>query len=151
MPAFESITELLSPVAIVFDFLTRPANLEQVTPPEFHARYVAGPDRLFLGAVITVRMNRFGLPQTIVSEVTAFEPDVAFTDEQRRGPFQHFVHTHRLESLPAGRCRMTDRLEYEPPSGLLGLALRAVNLDEILQRSFAYRAMRFRELFGPKT
>ena len=47
---------------------------------------VEGPEQLSLGSRITVQGRRWGIPQRIVSEVTAFEPNVRFVDEQRQGP-----------------------------------------------------------------
>jgi ligand-binding SRPBCC domain-containing protein len=144
MPVFETITVLTCPVERVWDFLSRPANLVAVSPPELHMRLVDGPEVLTLGARITAQGRRWGISQTITSEVTAFTPPVQFVDEQRQGPFGKFVHTHTLEALPEG-TRMTDRIEFEGPGGLLGLVLNAARIREDLERVFEYRAKRFRE------
>ena len=49
MPYFESVTLLSHPAARVFDFLSVPANLIEVTPPELNMRLVEAPERLYLG------------------------------------------------------------------------------------------------------
>ncbi len=147
MPQFEWLTELSRPAADVFAFLCRPANLVQVSPPEFHMRLVEGPEQLQLGSLVTIQGRRWGFPQRIVSEITALEPNVLLRDEQRQGPFGKWIHTHRLEPLPDG-TRMIDHIEFEAPGGLLGLVLTARRIENDLQRIFAYRAAKFRELLG---
>jgi ligand-binding SRPBCC domain-containing protein len=145
MPVLEATTDLRCPPADAFEFLAHPANLLKVTPPELHAELIDAPERLSLGARITVQVRRFGIPQTMVSEVTAFAEGVLFTDEQRQGPFGKFAHAHRVEPTPTG-CRITDRLEFEPPGGMLGLVLTAKALEAEMKKSFAYREQKFKEL-----
>ena len=61
MPIFEAETLVTGPPDKVFDFLVRPANLLQVSPPELHLRLVEGPERLSLGARYT-GTNRISSP-----------------------------------------------------------------------------------------
>ena len=145
MPVFEAETVLACPPAQVFDFLARPANLALVSPPELHLRLVDGPDRLALGSRITIQGSKFGIPQKITSAVTAFEEGVSFTDTQVQGPFQSFVHTHRVEPTPGG-TRVLDRIEYEAPGGMLGLVLTNNRIRQDLAAVAAFRTKRFKEL-----
>jgi ligand-binding SRPBCC domain-containing protein len=145
MPHFEAITVLAHPIAGVFDFLSLPANLIEVTPPEFNVRLVEGPQRLHLGARIVLQARRWGFAHRLVSEVTAFEPNRLLVDEQREGPFPKWVHTHLLEAVPGG-TRMTDRIEFEAPGGMLGFLLTADTIASELQEMFAYRERRLHEL-----
>jgi ligand-binding SRPBCC domain-containing protein len=149
MPQFEVTTSLRSPIAEVFDFLSRSANLIEVTPPEFNIRLVEGPERLHLGARLVLHVRRWGFTQRLVSEVTAFEPDRLLVDEQREGPVPKWVHTHLLETVPGG-TRMTDRIEFEAPGGMLGFLLATESIISELQELFAYRERRFRELLEGK-
>lgn len=148
MPVFEATTELPCPPRTAFEFLTHPANLPKVSPPELHVQVLDAPERLALGARFTVKARRFGIAQTMVSEITAFEEGVSFTDEQRQGPFGKFVHTHRVEEMPGG-CRLTDRIEFKPPGGLLGLIATAGLIESELRKSFAYRTEKIREYLSP--
>jgi ligand-binding SRPBCC domain-containing protein len=149
MPIFESSVLLPRPVAEVFDFFCCPANLVVVSPPELHLRLVDGPERLELGSRITVQGRRWGLSQRVVSEVTVFEPGVRVVDEQREGPFGRFIHEHRFEPEGTG-TRVTDCIDFEPPSGLLGRLLTARTIERDLQKVFAYRQKKLAELFGAK-
>jgi len=147
MPRFESVQVLPRPVEEVFDFFTRPANLPRVSPPELHLEIVEAPERLALGSRLVLKGRRWGVPQRVVSEVTAFEPNAAFTDEQREGPFGKWVHTHRFEPAEGG-TKVTDVIDYEPPRGLLGLVANAAFIERDLQGLFAYRRARLEELLG---
>jgi ligand-binding SRPBCC domain-containing protein len=149
MPHVEASTVLPHPVARVFDFLSVPANLIEVTPPEFSLRLVEAPERLHLGARIVLQTRSWGFSQRLVSEVTAFEPDHLLVDEQREGPFRKWIHAHLLEVVPQG-TRMTDRIEFEAPGGMLGWMLSAETIRHELQELFAYRERRFKELLDGK-
>ena len=91
MPHFEATTTVRRPLTEVFDFLSRPANLIELTPPEFNVRLVEGPERLHLGARVVLHARRWGFTQPLVSEVTAFEPDRLIVDEQRHECVTHLV------------------------------------------------------------
>jgi len=147
MAVFEVVTYLAAPVDTVWEFLTGPANLLEVSPPEFHLRLVEGPERLSLGARITVQGRRWAIPQKITNVVTVFEPPCLLVDQQEQGPFGKFVHTHQLEAVSGG-TRMLDHIEYEAPTGLLGLVLTESRIRRDLGAAFAYRAVRFSERFG---
>jgi ligand-binding SRPBCC domain-containing protein len=147
MPHFESVTRLLRPVAEVFEFFCRPANLLKVTPADLGLRLLEGPERLRLGSRLTLEGRRWGIPQRILTEVTTFEPDVLIVDEQRQGPFRKWVHSHRFEPLGAG-TKVTERIEFEPPGGMLGLVVTAGLIERHLRQAFAYRSQKLEELLG---
>jgi ligand-binding SRPBCC domain-containing protein len=149
MPHFEATTSVRQTVAVVFDFLSRPANLIELMPPEFNVRLVEGPERLYVGARMVLHARRWGFSQRLVSEVTAFEEDRLFVDEQRDGPFPKWVHTHLVEAVPYG-TRLIDRIEFEPPGGMLGALLTEENIASELQEMSAYREQRLRELLDGK-
>jgi len=145
MPEFQSETIIARPIAEVFDFFCDPANVVRVTPPNWKMRLVESPERLQLGARLVVEVGRWGLPQRIASEVTAFERNVMFVDTQREGPFQKWIHTHRFEAAPNG-TRVIDTVEFEPPRGMLGFVVTARAIERELKEVFAYRGPKLREL-----
>lgn len=147
MGLFESGVELAGSPEAIFDFLTRPANLMLVTPPELQMSLVEGPERLGHGSKIVIQGRRWGITQRIVSEVTLFEAPFHFVDEQRQGPFGRFVHRHRLEKI-AGGARMLDQIEFAPPGGIVGLMMTEQRIRKDLEWVFAVRTEKFREIFG---
>jgi len=149
MPHFEAVTSVRRPIAEVFDFLARPANLIELTLPEFNLRFVEGPERLSLGARAVLHARRYGFTQRLVSEVTAFETDRLIVDEQREGPFPKWVHTQLFEAISDG-TRITDRIEFEAPSGMLGFLLTPESIVRELQELSVYRERRLQELLDGK-
>ena len=147
MPSFDDVLTVPRPPAEVFEFFLDPANLIRVSPPELHMRLVQGPRRLQLGSIIVLQGRRWGVPQRVVSEITAFEPAASFVDEQRQGPFRRWRHTHRFETVPEG-TRIIDHIDYEPPGGLLGLVATPHMLERDLTWVYAYRCEKLRELLG---
>jgi ligand-binding SRPBCC domain-containing protein len=147
MPMFEASQVIPRPVEEVFDFFRAPANLIAISPPELHMALVEGPPLIELGSRVVLKGRRWGIPQRVVSEITAFEPPVTFTDTQVEGPFRKWVHTHRFEPAPEG-TRVIDRVEYETPGGLLGLVARPSLIERDLKWIFEYRTKKVAELFG---
>jgi ligand-binding SRPBCC domain-containing protein len=147
MPVFERVACYPRPVAEVFDFFCQPGHLLTVSPPELHMRLKEAPERLQLGSRIVVRARRYGFGQRITSEVTAFEPNALMVDEQKEGPFGKWIHTHRFETVPEG-TQVTDRIEFEPPPGLVGMMVTASVIEKELQRVFEFRQQKLAEIFA---
>jgi ligand-binding SRPBCC domain-containing protein len=62
-----------------------------------------------------------------------------FCDEQVRGPFARWRHTHRIESIGPAESLYEDRVEYLVPGGPLVNRLFAPLLQRLLAISFAKR------------
>ena len=71
------------------------------------------------GDSVTWRARHFGMPITMTSVISQYDPPHRFVDEQTSGPFQHWWHEHRFEPVHAGTL-MTDLVEFESPAGALG-------------------------------
>jgi ligand-binding SRPBCC domain-containing protein len=133
------------PPAEVFAFFLSPANLLALAPPDLHLQLVDGPERLELGSRVTWKARRWGIAQRIVVEVVALEPDAQLVEEQRQGPLRRWLHTRQFEAAADG-TRLTERIEFEPPGGLLGLTVTAAAVERELQAAFAHRAAKLPEL-----
>jgi uncharacterized protein YbjT (DUF2867 family)/ligand-binding SRPBCC domain-containing protein len=68
-----------------------------------------------------------------------FVPDRQFCDEQVRGPFSTWRHTHRVEPLDAEQSVYEDRVEYALPGGRAVHRVLAPLVRPLLLRSFAMR------------
>lgn len=149
MPVIETSLNLACTPADLFDFLARPTHLLEISPPEIRLQLLEAPDRLHIGARLTVRAERWGMPQVLVSEVTAFETETLIVEEQRSGPLRRFLHTRRLRAFPGG-VELAECIEFEPPSGLIGLMVTAERIDKELRPLLAYRHERMAHLFSTR-
>lgn len=127
----------------VFSFFADAHNLGAITPPWLQFSVITpAPIQMRAGALIDYRLRVRGFPLRWQTEITCWEPPFRFVDEQRRGPYRRWVHTHTFEEQDGGTlCR--DHVDYAVPGGsLIHRLLVRRDVDQI----FAYRqrAMRLK-------
>jgi ligand-binding SRPBCC domain-containing protein len=142
---FETEQWLPRPRGEVFAFFADARNLERLTPRWLRFELLtSGPLTLGIGAVIDYRLRLHGIPIAWQSEITVWEPPARFVDVQRRGPYRRWTHEHAFVERDGGTV-VRDLVEYASPGGdLIQRLLVAPDLEKI----FAYRQERLREIFG---
>ncbi|MFT7464774.1 MAG: ligand-binding SRPBCC domain-containing protein [Pseudohongiellaceae bacterium] len=147
MRVFELKREITvaKPLSVVFDFFSDPHNLEAITPPwlHFNIRSLSDP-AVCEGTKIQYGLRVHGLPLRWTSRISSWEPPHRFVDEQLRGPYRLWVHTHTFEARGA-ETFIGDHVRYAPLGGWLADRL-LVRAD--LKRIFDYRQQRIGELLG---
>lgn len=152
MPAKPHVlaTEIVLPLPReeVFAFFAAADNLERITPPELSFRITSPlPIAIAKGSQIDYRLSLFGLPFTWRSLISRWDPPHAFVDEQLKGPYALWHHTHTFRESE-GNTIISDRVRYQLPLWPLGeCALPLVKLQ--LRRIFAYRQRAIGELLPP--
>ncbi len=139
-------TETLStlPIERVFAFFSDPFNLEVLTPPWLRFRVLTPPPvTMRQGLVLDYRLRVRCLPMRWQSVILAWQPPFRFVDAQTVGPYKWWWHEHRFEEVPGGGTRITDTVEYAASGGRL---LHDALIRPDLERIFAYRSVRMREL-----
>jgi ligand-binding SRPBCC domain-containing protein len=133
------------PRAEVFPFFADARNLEAITPPWLNFVILTpGEIPMRPGALIDYRLRIRGIPVRWRTEITAWEPPFRFVDEQRRGPYRLWRHTHEFEERDGGTlCR--DRVEYAVPGGAL---VDWLFVQRDVRRIFNYRAEVLQRYFG---
>jgi len=146
MPILEASTSIRCPVERVFDFLTLSENFPKMVPADLQLRLVQAPERLMLGSRIEVQISGFGVPQNVVYEITEFVQPLRFQESQVKGPLGRYVHEHVLLEQGDGAVRVTDRIDFEPPGGLLGFLLTEARLRTSLEQGLAHRHLELKKL-----
>jgi ligand-binding SRPBCC domain-containing protein len=143
-----SSLQLDVPRARVFDFFSRAENLGRITPPEMAFRILSAlPIDMRAGALIDYRIALHGIPMTWRTRITRWVPGVEFVDEQLRGPYAKWVHTHTFRDDGAGGTIVEDEVRYRLPFGMLGNLVHFL-VRRQLDRIFAFRSERIRELIA---
>ena len=123
----------------VFAFFEDAANLETITPPWLHFRILTQlPIEMRTGALIEYRLRLYGLPIWWRTRIEEYEPPFRFVDQQLRGPYKLWHHTHEFEEIADG-TRMKDTVRYELPFGPLGSWTHTLTVHRLLQRIFDFR------------
>jgi ligand-binding SRPBCC domain-containing protein len=95
--------------AEVFGFFADAHNLEALTPPLLRFRLVTpAPLAVGKGALIRYRLRVHGVPVSWLTEITDWDPPHRFVDEQLKGPYARWHHTHTFETTGDGATLMRD-------------------------------------------
>ncbi len=120
MPTLESEAVIPLPRDAVFPFFAKAENLEKITPSSLRFEILTPlPIEMEEGLQIDYRLRIAGIPQRWRSLISQWDPPLCFVDEQLKGPYRKWVHTHTFRECEQG-TRMTDRVEYELPLLPLG-------------------------------
>ncbi len=145
---FEQTTTLRAPLADVFRFFADARNLACITPPSMHFRVLSAPDRLLRqGDRTRYRLRIAGIPLNWTTLITSWRENASFTDEQERGPYRLWRHTHTFRETHPGQVEMHDYLEYELPLGTLGRFTAGWFVRRQLRAIFDYRTAAIRDIF----
>ena len=147
---FHREQKLPATVKEVWEFISSPGNLKEITPDYMGFDIVTpqNPRDMHPGMIIIYKVSPLlNKKMKWVTEITQMKEKEYFVDEQRKGPYKMWHHEHKITPIENG-VLMTDLVTYQPPMGLIGnLANRFVirkKLDEI----FSYRKKVLEEIFG---
>lgn len=136
------------PIQEVFAFFADAHNLEEITPPWLGFKILSmSANAISEGTVIRYRLRLHGLPIHWRTEIREWNPPHYFVDDQTKGPYKQWRHTHRFEAH-GSRTKMIDEVQYSLPFGVLGRIVHAVKVRRDISRIFDYRRLQIDALFG---
>ncbi|HET9094181.1 MAG TPA: SRPBCC family protein [Solirubrobacteraceae bacterium] len=139
LQTFSAEQRIARPLPVVFDFFSRAANLEAITPPWLSFSILgAAPDDVRVGTVIPYRLRLHGVPLIWVSQIEEFEPERVFVDRQLIGPYRQWIHRHEFEADGDGTL-IRDIVRYELPLGRLGALVERLFVRRDMRRIFEHR------------
>jgi hypothetical protein len=132
----------------VFEFFARPENLAVITPSWLGFRLLTpSPIQMKKGTVIDYSIRVMGVRIWWRSLITAYEPLRGFTDEQLKGPYSFWHHTHAFTEADGGTL-ITDDVQYAMPLGLIGQIGQKVIVRRQLEEIFHHRAHVIERIFN---
>lgn len=125
----------------VFAFFADARNLEALTPPLLRFRVITpGPIAMGAGTLIRYRLRVHGVPVSWLTEIREWDPPYGFVDEQLKGPYALWHHTHTFEPADDGGTLMRDVVRYRVGLGPLGALATALVVRRDVEAIFDFRA-----------
>jgi ligand-binding SRPBCC domain-containing protein len=139
--------ELPGTPAEVFGLFADARNLEAITPPLLRFEVVTPGDiEMQVGTLITYRLRLRGVPISWLTSIQAWDPPHMFVDQQVRGPYAFWHHTHELFPSGSDGTRMRDTVRYAIGFGPLGELAHRLLVRRDLEAIFDFRREKVAEL-----
>lgn len=138
------------PVSIdkIFQFFSKAENLEAITPKTLNFKIVdKSTEDIQTGAIINYKLKLHGIPLKWKTRINSFIDGKEFTDEQIKGPYKKWIHSHKFYSVNGGTL-MKDRIIYKFPMGNLGALVAGPFARRDLKKIFGYRFEVIKNKFG---
>ena len=135
--------EILLPVSlpVAWRFFSNPYNLKLITPPEMNFEILTKnlPDKIYSGLMVEYTVTPlFGIKMKWITEIKEVNEPGSFADNQYRGPYAKWYHTHSFTQTDEGTL-MQDEVHYALPLSLLGSMAHTFFVRKKLQHIFDYR------------
>lgn len=119
-------------------FLGRTANLPQISDPDLQLEILSAPEIVTLGQRIEFRVTAYGFKQRATHEYVTVEK-LQIVEDLVEGPLRAWKHSQQIEIVAPEQCRLTDRIEFLPPGGMLGYLLTEAKVHSSIQSGMQVR------------
>ena len=128
------------PINDVFNFFSKPENLSLITPPRLKFDILTPvPIIMKEGQLIDYSLTIiYCLKLRWRTLITDYNQPYKFVDQQIKGPYSLWHHTHEFEEKDGGTL-IHDSVTYAVPFGVIGQLLHAVYIKHDIKNIFKYR------------
>lgn len=132
----------------IWPFFCDEKNLEELTPPLLSFQVLGkSTSEIEQGTLIDYRLSLNGIPFAWKTRIEDWVPGRRFVDNQLKGPYSLWHHTHEFVPL-AGGTLLRDRVLFRLPLGLLGSVAAGWKVVRDVDLIFKYRRKVIHEKFG---
>lgn len=131
----------------VFDFFKRPENLSKLTPSFLDFKILTpSPIHMEKGRLIDYSIRLVGIRHRWTTLITEYDAPGRFVDEQIRGPYSFWHHTHIFEQCEEG-TKITDEVRYAIGFGFFGRMANWLFVRRQLESIFKFREQVIKNYF----
>ncbi len=154
-PNFESLDDefisdqwVPTPIDQIFEFFSDAKNLEAITPEflNFKIDRVSSPNMADL-PLIDYSLKIHGVPVHWQTKISEWVHGQRFVDEQLKGPYTKWHHTHRFREFRGGTL-IEDRVLFRLPLKLVGELVGAPLVRRDVTQIFEHRFKTIKKRFG---
>ncbi len=136
------------PVDSVFEFFSRAANLEEITPNSLSFKIVnQSTPSVQSGTIINYKLKVHGIPMKWKTEILDYKENEHFIDDQVSGPYKKWFHRHHFIKAKDGGTIIRDQVTYKLPLGLLGSIIAGPFVKRDVHNIFKYRFNSVNQIF----
>jgi len=145
MSVYERSFTVKATLSEVAAFHDDPVSLAAITPPPVRVTIEQFDRPVQAGSRVIFRLSVGPIGVRWDGEIAEYVDQKYFRDVQHSGPFGAWSHTHSF-AVEADGTRVNDRVEYEPPLGLIGKLVDPFLVKPSLAYLFTYREKKTRQL-----
>ena len=144
---FEQFINL--PIQDVFLFFSQPKNLSLITPPRLKFNILTPePIQMYEGQLIDYTLTiMYIINIRWTTLITMYQEPNIFIDQQLKGPYSLWHHTHTFEEKDGGTL-IKDKVIYGIPFGWFGRFLNFVYIKHDINSIFKYRHQILNKIFS---
>lgn len=136
------------PISEVFEFFKDAKNLEEITPQYLNFKIVGmNTKEVQKDSIIDYNLKLHGIPFSWKTKISEFVENEMFIDEQMKGPYKKWVHTHLFIEQNGGTL-IKDSVSYIIPLGIIGKSLLGKFIRSDIDKIFNYRKQVISKRFG---
>ena len=131
----------------VFEFFSRPENLEKITPSSMGFNIITpSPIEMKEGTIIDYTVKIMGVPMRWRTMITSYKKNEFFVDEQLKGPYSFWHHKHSFKEVDGG-VLIIDEITYALPIQAFRKIVHPILIKPQLDQIFNFRFQIIKDKF----
>ncbi len=137
-----------SDIDTVFEFFSRPENLEKITPKKMGFNIITPkPIEMKEGAIIDYTVKILGVPMRWRTIISSYKKNEYFVDEQLKGPYSYWHHKHYFKVVDGG-VMIIDEITYALPLEAFRLIVHPLIIKPQLNEIFDFKFQTIQDKFN---
>lgn len=150
MPEVVCSTNLKCNASTLREYLGNTSNLKHITDPDMNLKIVSADEVIEEGSEIEFQVSTYGIKQTMKHRYTAVS-ETLIQSEQLEGPTRSWLHQVIIQDTADGNCKLTDKISFEPPGGMMGFVMTEAKIKESILEGMESRYESLAEILQTTT